>query len=544
MSWNDLSMADRARYIQWGVANGLSRMDDIRSIYNSYEDGGPKPRPDIEKSIAEYYDGIPQDAYPVHVVQDNNFNPPGYGDIETMLREDALYDGGAYKYPNPYPDENTIVFNNRVPDPEQAAILDYLHVLRAEDNQYKELLGNLHNSVMSDKGGLQYTARERRNEDAQRVGEENVLPLSRYIENEEDGWLRNMFHPGTREDLERDNYYPDKKQMLQWNPELYEPTREIYNYLHPYVLPEVTVTAKKDKKHKYSSGGSTSKVEGEGEYDLKGYTPVDVTSPIPVYIEDETGNMYYVSHGKMTNVSSVEEARKLYDADTERPDDKVQAQVNAEDPYKDVLAETARLSQESDRLREDSYERAERARERHNHEYLAAKSNDTIARENARAREIERGEELIHNALEEASKPVFSSAGVTEAVRDQEFDRREKAHMSLNAANAVITGLSIAFPELTVMNGVMSGAGVLQDIRDGNNVQTALGILGLLAPASKAWNPSIRRSTTTMVGGRPTTRIHTTELGTPLFWTNTVAGLGGDIYGAVVDDGVFNKIVK
>ena len=39
--WNDLSMADRARYIQIGVANGITSLDNIRTAYNTYADGGP-----------------------------------------------------------------------------------------------------------------------------------------------------------------------------------------------------------------------------------------------------------------------------------------------------------------------------------------------------------------------------------------------------------------------------------------------------------------------------------------------------------------------
>lgn len=40
MSWNDLSMADRARYIQLGVQNGITDLNNIKNIYNSYAEGG------------------------------------------------------------------------------------------------------------------------------------------------------------------------------------------------------------------------------------------------------------------------------------------------------------------------------------------------------------------------------------------------------------------------------------------------------------------------------------------------------------------------
>lgn len=38
--WNKLSMADRAKYIQLGVQNGITSLDVIRDNYNSYAEGG------------------------------------------------------------------------------------------------------------------------------------------------------------------------------------------------------------------------------------------------------------------------------------------------------------------------------------------------------------------------------------------------------------------------------------------------------------------------------------------------------------------------
>lgn len=249
--WDKLSMKDKTAIINLAVREGVTDLSDIKNAYNYFARGGQKERTDIESKIYESYPGIPAGQYPVRVVEDNNFNPPGYGDIETMLKEDAIYDGGAYTYKNPYPNENTIVFNNDVPNPLNAAALDYLHVLRNEDPEYQQLLQNLHSTVMKNREDIVHNAKKRRNEDIKRVGRKNVQPLSRYIENEEDGWLRNMLHPGTREELIQDNYYPDKQQLLDWNPYLFEPTREIYNYLHPYELPNVDVYSTK----KYDEGG-------------------------------------------------------------------------------------------------------------------------------------------------------------------------------------------------------------------------------------------------------------------------------------------------
>lgn len=41
MSWNNLSMKDRASYIRIGVKNGIYNLNDIRALYNSFAEGGP-----------------------------------------------------------------------------------------------------------------------------------------------------------------------------------------------------------------------------------------------------------------------------------------------------------------------------------------------------------------------------------------------------------------------------------------------------------------------------------------------------------------------
>ncbi len=40
MTWNDLSMAERANYIKLAVENGITDLPHIRAIYNSYAEGG------------------------------------------------------------------------------------------------------------------------------------------------------------------------------------------------------------------------------------------------------------------------------------------------------------------------------------------------------------------------------------------------------------------------------------------------------------------------------------------------------------------------
>lgn len=41
MSWNDLSMKDKASYIRMGVENGITDLDTIKEVYNKFAEGGP-----------------------------------------------------------------------------------------------------------------------------------------------------------------------------------------------------------------------------------------------------------------------------------------------------------------------------------------------------------------------------------------------------------------------------------------------------------------------------------------------------------------------
>lgn len=65
--WNELSMAERAKYIQLGVINGVTSLSSIKGTYNRLDDGGFL---DWKKKIAEYK-GIIVDG-------DNEYNYEGF----------------------------------------------------------------------------------------------------------------------------------------------------------------------------------------------------------------------------------------------------------------------------------------------------------------------------------------------------------------------------------------------------------------------------------------------------------------------------------
>lgn len=47
--WKDLSMLERAALIKLGVDNGVYDIDEIKSSYNQYKNGGYKPSSTIKK---------------------------------------------------------------------------------------------------------------------------------------------------------------------------------------------------------------------------------------------------------------------------------------------------------------------------------------------------------------------------------------------------------------------------------------------------------------------------------------------------------------
>lgn len=83
--WDKLSMADRAKYIQLAVQNGITDLSQIRSAYNSYNDGGYiKDISDIEGNI---------------VLRDIEGNRTFYNSAQEAMK--AIGDGYSYKRIDP-----------------------------------------------------------------------------------------------------------------------------------------------------------------------------------------------------------------------------------------------------------------------------------------------------------------------------------------------------------------------------------------------------------------------------------------------------------
>ena len=96
MSWNELSLKDKADYIKESVNNGIYNLSDIRSRYNMYAEGGYKPSESIKKRITNW-EGSSMRTNRSFQAEANDFNRVIPSSIRSKLSQqqlDALYSYG------------------------------------------------------------------------------------------------------------------------------------------------------------------------------------------------------------------------------------------------------------------------------------------------------------------------------------------------------------------------------------------------------------------------------------------------------------------
>lgn len=96
MSWNELSLKDKADYIKESVNNGIYNLSDIRNRYNMYAEGGYKPSESIKKRIANW-EGSSMRTNRSFQAEANDFNRVIPSSIRSKLSQqqlDALYSYG------------------------------------------------------------------------------------------------------------------------------------------------------------------------------------------------------------------------------------------------------------------------------------------------------------------------------------------------------------------------------------------------------------------------------------------------------------------
>lgn len=96
MSWNELSLKDKADYIKESVNNGTYNLSDIRNRYNMYANGGYKPSESIKKRITNW-EGSSMRTNRSFQAEANDFNRVIPSSIRSKLSQqqlDALYSYG------------------------------------------------------------------------------------------------------------------------------------------------------------------------------------------------------------------------------------------------------------------------------------------------------------------------------------------------------------------------------------------------------------------------------------------------------------------
>ena len=96
MSWNELSLKDKADYIKESVNNGIYNLSDIRKRYNMYANGGYKPSESIKKRITNW-EGSSMRTNRSFQAEANDFNRVIPSSIRSKLSQqqlDALYSYG------------------------------------------------------------------------------------------------------------------------------------------------------------------------------------------------------------------------------------------------------------------------------------------------------------------------------------------------------------------------------------------------------------------------------------------------------------------
>lgn len=96
MSWNELSLKDKADYIKESVNNGIYNLSDIKNRYNIYAEGGYKPSESIKKRITNW-EGSSMRTNRSFQAEANDFNRVIPASIRSKLSQqqlDALYSYG------------------------------------------------------------------------------------------------------------------------------------------------------------------------------------------------------------------------------------------------------------------------------------------------------------------------------------------------------------------------------------------------------------------------------------------------------------------
>lgn len=248
--WSDLSITDKAPWIRFLVSKGITSAKGMEDTYNKYVDGGDK----------EVLNWPALQSVPHHIVANPNWTDkegnPNY--IETFSPNDLqrMWPGidvtqGYYAY-NPYPGENTIMYNPNDKTVDQNTIaLDGLHFMR-DNETYRSFYNDLLQEMPKDPQLLFESLNDQTwDEQLSRTltGEIlNKIQSNQELTSEEkeyfypavDGYLRRQFAPDYMiSETPGDHGYAPK---YVGNQDILDKTNTIRELMESYILPEVTVT--------------------------------------------------------------------------------------------------------------------------------------------------------------------------------------------------------------------------------------------------------------------------------------------------------------
>lgn len=276
-AWSSLSMADKTKYIQDMVRQGISTLDEISAQYNAFAEGGannetPPTIPPSWSVDQTSYEGtrlepwkalnnIYYEAYP-----DTSFTREntGVGSIEAYPKGSYIgenYPGTEWLSFSPNPAVNALRYDPASNDAQDIR-LDALHFM-PDDPTYDVLRQELINEAKYYEDIQEAAGRQYNDWTAKTKDPKNLMPYEQFINNEVDGLLRNMFIQGTDQYIQGKHYWRNPEDYKEWYPGLMPYVDRIHDYLRTgkrpaNILPEVSITRAK--------GGPLGNVyDGEGD---------------------------------------------------------------------------------------------------------------------------------------------------------------------------------------------------------------------------------------------------------------------------------------
>ena len=189
------------------------------------------------------------------IISDPNYSKEktGEGSIEYLPQnEDKVTYSNGYSWTKPkeYKEQAVILFNPNESNYEDVK-LDALHVLRDQDPNYSNILQQLKNNISDD---YYHAAKERFNQDKLKAQKSNTPfndTLDHYLNNEVDGFVRNMLFDSDDPAVLKAHNYAPKQELIKYNQSMIPYIDQIKKYIQSTNQPPIKENGGKlDNKEK------------------------------------------------------------------------------------------------------------------------------------------------------------------------------------------------------------------------------------------------------------------------------------------------------